>query len=228
MKLRTSTTQRDCLITDTISIDVALVFPPGSAHNSRASINRFNKSIQNNSLLPGEYQLSEEPSTEKMGKNMMIIAWIIALFFLTYVFGMWEENQFNPNTSPQSRQAEGATQVTLVRNRYGHYVVSGGINQRSVTFLVDTGATDVAIPGELEQELGLLRGRAHYVQTANGTTEAFSTVIDSLAVGDIQLRDVPASIVPNMQGKEVLLGMSFLKQVEFTQKGNQLTLRQAY
>ena len=184
--------------------------------------------MQNNNLPPENNHPQDDPSTEKMGKNMMIIAWVIALFSLTWIFGVWEEKQFNPNTSPQSQNAEGATQVTLIRNRYGHYVASGSINQRTVTFLVDTGATDVAVPGELQQELGLLRGRSHYVHTANGTTEAYSTVLDSLQIGEITLRDVPASIVPNMQGSEILLGMSVLKQVEFTQKGNELTLRQHY
>jgi len=164
--------------------------------------------------------------TETIGKNMMVIAWIFAIVLLTLFFGIWEDKQLNPNQSPNSLRAEDAIEVTLKRNRYGHYLVSGSVNQQEALFILDTGATVVAVPGELQQKLGLISGNVHYSNTANGTAKAYATTIKQLTIGDIKLQNVRASIIPNMQGQEILLGMSVLKQLEFTQKGDQLTLRQ--
>ncbi|MEH6473643.1 MAG: TIGR02281 family clan AA aspartic protease [Halopseudomonas sp.] len=171
--------------------------------------------------------MKAEPVAPKIGKNMMILAWIIAMGLLTWIFGDWEERQINPNRSPLSSSALGVTEVTLVRNRQGHYVTSGSINQHPVVFLVDTGATTVAIPGGLQQQLGLVEGKRQRSITANGTATAYATVIGQLKIGDIELFNVRASILPNMPGKHILLGMSVLREIEFTQKGDKLTLRQA-
>ena len=92
--------------------------------------------------------------------------------------------------------------------------------------MLDTGATNVAIPAHLADKLNLQRGHRHQVMTANGIAEAFGTRINTLTIGDILLRDIRASINPSMAGNEILLGMSALKQIEFTQRGDQLTLRQ--
>ncbi len=172
--------------------------------------------------------MSAEPIAPKIGRNMMIIAWVIAMGFLTWVFGNWEENQINPNSVPLTAKAGGVTQVTLMRNRQGHYVTSGSINQKTVTFLIDTGATTVAIPAELQQKLGLSVGNMQLSRTANGTTQTYSTVIEHITIGGIELFNVRASILPNMPGKQILLGMSVLREIEFTQKGDKLTLRQEH
>lgn len=178
--------------------------------------------------MPQPEQNRLPDNNQTVGKYMMAIAWIIAIVLLTWIFGVWEEKRVNPNSSPSSYQTQNAIEVTLQRNRYGHYLVSGSVNHREVLFILDTGATLVAVPGELQAELGLIAGRVHYSHTANGTTKAYATTIEHLAIGDIILHNVRASIIPNMQGKEILLGMSVLKQLEFSQKGDQLTLRQLY
>ena len=173
--------------------------------------------------------LEEESNTDRshsMGKKMMVIAWIFAIILLTFLFGLWEEKQLYPNSSPNSSRSDSSIEVKLKRNRYGHYLVSGSVNREEALFLLDTGATLVAVPGELQQKYNLVRGRSHYSNTANGTTKAYATIIETLTIGDIHLTNVKASIIPNMKGDEILLGMSALKQLEFTQKGNQLTLRQ--
>ena len=177
---------------------------------------------------PGMTHRPQNDSSQTIGKNMLIIAWVLALVVLTWIFGMWEDNQVNPNRSPDTSYSEQATEVALKRNRYGHYLTNGEINNQSVIFLVDTGASDVAIPQELQQELGLEAGQAHYAKTANGTTKGYNTRIRQLSIGGIKLYDVRASIIPNMEGREILLGMSVLNQLEFTQRGNELTLRQIH
>ena len=167
-----------------------------------------------------------DQATTQFGKRMIYIAWIMGLVLLTMFFGAWEEKQYNPNADPTSARADSYIEVKLKRNRQGHYLTGGKVNRRNALFLLDTGATLVAVPGELEDVYGLSRGRQHYTHTANGTATAYSTIINELSIGEITLYDVPASIVPNMQGEQILLGMSVLKELEFTQRGNNLTLRQ--
>ena len=144
------------------------------------------------------------------------------------IFGVWEERQSNPNTHPNSFRADdnGAIEVHLLRNRFNHYVVDGAINGYDVTFLLDTGATNVAIPAHLASRLNLSRGYRHQVMTANGSAVAFGTQLNTLTIGDIFLQDIRASINPSMGGDKILLGMSALKEIEFAQRGNRLILRQ--
>lgn len=160
-----------------------------------------------------------------MAKWFMIAAWCIGIALITYVFADVLERQYNPNQAPQTRSSGGNTEVILQRNRAGHYVANGIINDEAVVFLLDTGATSVSIPAHLAARLQLTPGRTAYAQTANGVVAVSQTQIDSISLGGIQLRNVAANLNPGMQGNEILLGMSFLKQVEFTQKGNTLILR---
>lgn len=170
--------------------------------------------------------MQNDPKTEGMGKAMTMIAWIIAIALLTYFFAGVEERQVNPNQSPSSERQDNVIKVELKRNRYGHYITNGEVDDKAVVFLLDTGATNVAIPGALENYLNLQRGPQHLVNTANGTAVAYETKIDSIRIGEITLFNVKASINPSMEGEEILLGMSALKQIEFRQKGNHLTLIQ--
>ena len=160
---------------------------------------------------------------------MMIAAWLGGIFLLTLLFQDVLESRLNPNAKPLVRVGEGGrSEVVLERNAQGHYVASGLINGYPVTFLLDTGATDVAVPEALADRLRLQRRKGGISQTANGPVAVWQTVLDEVGLGAIRLGKVRASIVPSMPaGSPVLLGMSFLKQLEFTQKDRQLILRQA-
>ncbi|RDV29084.1 TIGR02281 family clan AA aspartic protease [Alteromonas aestuariivivens] len=160
-----------------------------------------------------------------VSKWMVILAWISGLGLLTYVFSGMLEKRYNPNDQPASQYYNGQTEVTLKQNRAGHYVTSGTINGQKVVFLIDTGATDVAIPAHLQQRLGLEAGYSSLVQTANGTVRVSSTQIERLSIGEIEVRNVKANLNPGMDGDYILLGMSVLRQLEFTQRGDSLILR---
>ena len=116
--------------------------------------------------------------------------------------------------------------MQLLSNGQGHFVSSGQINGQTVQFLLDTGATDVAIPAKVADTLRLKRGMPVTVNTANGRSEGFRTMIDRLQVGDIVLHDVRALVAPGLEGEQILLGMSAMKQLEFTQRGGTMLLRQ--
>ena len=171
--------------------------------------------------------MSDRPAGQRAARVMLILAWIAALALATYWFGNWEEQRDNPNRQSQSVHGDGYIEVRLASSRGGHYVLDGQIDGRSVTFLLDTGATAVAVPQQLAGELGLQPGAPVQIRTANGTVTGARTRLASLQLGDIQLHDVAALITPGMEGDEVLLGMSALKQLEFTQKGGTLVLRQS-
>jgi aspartyl protease family protein len=172
--------------------------------------------------------MSDQPdhSTRQAGKIMMILAWLALFGVLIAFFAHWEENTYNPNRTPESRQNATENSVVLQRNRYHHYVTKGEINQKPVVFLLDTGASDVVVPATLEQTLQLNKGKTAYAKTANGTITVYKTHIDQLTIGSITLYDIEASINPSMDGESILLGMSALKNIEFTQRGEQLTLKQ--
>ncbi|MCJ8168531.1 retropepsin-like aspartic protease family protein [Atopomonas sediminilitoris] len=175
--------------------------------------------------------MSEQPpasSTRSSGRVMMIIAWIIGIWLAARFFAQLEERQVNPNSVPVSEQlSDGSVEVILKRNRHGHYVASGTINGQPVVYLLDTGATDVAIPQALAQRLALERGAPVQLATANGVSSGYRTQLQRLTLGDLRLTNVRATVAPNLTGGEVLLGMSALKQLEFTQRGDELRLRLA-
>ncbi|MDJ0739806.1 MAG: TIGR02281 family clan AA aspartic protease [Gammaproteobacteria bacterium] len=169
----------------------------------------------------------EQQATQRTGRWMLIFAWVAGLALLTLLFQDALESRFNPNAEPLVQQAaDGRHEVVLQRNARGHYVASGSINRLPVTFLLDTGATDVALPEALAERLRLPRQGGGVSQTANGVVAVWQTTLDEVQLGAITLRDVRAAIVPSMgAGDPVLLGMSFLRQLEFTQRDGQLTLR---
>ena len=161
-----------------------------------------------------------------MGQGMMAVAFLIALGLLTMFFAGVEDQQRNPNQAPESTFQSNSIEVVLERNRQGHYLVVGEINGREAEFLLDTGATDVVVPEPIAANLGLTKGRPGRAMTANGAVTVYDTRIDELKIGKIRLENVNASINPGMRNQEILLGMSALKQIEFIQRGAQLTLRQ--
>ncbi|MBU2871154.1 TIGR02281 family clan AA aspartic protease [Colwellia sp. E2M01] len=171
--------------------------------------------------------MTEVDPTNKIGKTFVWLAWIIGLALLVFVFQDALDEQYNPNSQPEVRLTDsGQAEVTLNQNRQGHYVARGTINNEPVTFLLDTGATQVSIPAHIADKLGLVAQGNYQVQTANGNVTVYKTQIAQLSLGNIFLYNVAAHINPAMKSDAILLGMSALKQVDFTQTGKQLILRE--
>ncbi|WP_295446337.1 TIGR02281 family clan AA aspartic protease [uncultured Thiodictyon sp.] len=161
-----------------------------------------------------------------LGRVMLFGAWVVGMALLVFFFKGVIERQRNPNPQPVAVAGAGAaSSVVLRRNRAGHYVAGGSINGEPVVFMLDTGATDVALPLALARRLGLQLRPGGRAQTANGTVETWATRLDSVDLGGLVARDVRASVLPAMSSDEVLLGMSYLKQFELIQQGDTLTLR---
>jgi len=170
--------------------------------------------------------VKQQSPGQRIGRVFMVLAWCAALFLATRFFGQWEARQQNPNVVVSSQQGEGFIEVKLVSNVQGHFVASGQINGQPVDFMLDTGATDVSIPADLARRLKLEEGFGVTLSTANGLSQGYRTRIERLQLGDIVLRDVRALVAPGLHGDQVLLGMSALNKLEFTQRGGTMLLRQ--
>jgi aspartyl protease family protein len=174
--------------------------------------------------------MNKSPDTgaapQRLGRGMIVAAWLLLLALLTWFFNAQLDRQHNPNQLVMTAtSADGQPEVQLERNRFGHYVATGLVNSQPVVFMLDTGATDVSVPLPVAERLGLEKGQPMLYRTANGTIRAWQTVIDEIRLGDLGIGPVRASINPGAQGDEILLGMSFLKHLDFKQQGNTLTLK---
>nr|VFJ86243.1 MAG: aspartyl protease family protein [Candidatus Kentron sp. LFY]VFK13066.1 MAG: aspartyl protease family protein [Candidatus Kentron sp. LFY] len=170
----------------------------------------------------------QQAHQRRIGMGMIAGAWIVLLGLLTMYFNDWLYDQENPNQQPLGiSMGNGIREVPLARNRQGHYMATGTINGRTARFLLDTGATTVSVPADLARSLRLPIGLAATAWTANGPITTYDTRLDEVRIGNILLRNVRANINPRMRSGEVLLGMSFLKRIEFAQQGDTLTLRQS-
>jgi aspartyl protease family protein len=169
---------------------------------------------------------SERTEQRRIGLFMFAIMWVVILGMLTLFFQDRWRSSYNPNQAVTTRSEGGVKTVILEANRGHHYVASGAINGESVTFLLDTGATDIAVPAGIAERAGLPRGQPVTFQTANGTARGYRTELDRVELGGIVVRNVRGSINPNMSERVVLLGMTFLRELEFTQRDGQLVLRQ--
>ncbi len=150
------------------------------------------------------------------------LTWIIGLGLLTLFFNQYLQQKNNPNAYLAT--ADRSKQVVLQSDTRGHYQAPGWINGERVQFLVDTGATYVSLSDDLARRIGLQSEGRALVETANGRTEVQRTTLDSVRLGGIEMRKVPAMITPGMTGDGVLLGMSFLQYLKITQQNGQLTL----
>ncbi|MDF1588256.1 MAG: TIGR02281 family clan AA aspartic protease [Gammaproteobacteria bacterium] len=169
--------------------------------------------------------MKQDSAPPTFNKTTIAIIWVALLVATTLIFNHVLEDINNPNQQlTVSINEQGQKEVVLERNRYGHYVATGKINGQSVVFLLDTGATLVAIPEHIARQLNLKKGRAFQTQTANGTSQSYTTIIESLALGDIVMTNVPASISSGMEFDKILLGMSFLKHLQLTQQGKILKI----
>jgi aspartyl protease family protein len=131
--------------------------------------------------------------------------------------------------NPGSPVGSNAGRVVLTADSRGHYITTGFINNKPQQFLVDTGASIVAISkaDALRLGLNLANGRTVQANTANG--QAFGTAIrvDSLRIGEITLNNVETWVLDDLAGP-ALLGMTFLSRTAMQQEGGSLTLVKRY
>ncbi len=160
---------------------------------------------------------------------MLFGAWVAGLALLGLGFHTYLQERDHPNRHlAQINATHDTSEIVLRYNRAGNYVVPGSIHDPPVVFMLDTGASTVALSQELAHTLKLPLRPGGRVHTANGVVDAWSTRIDSLTLGPFQVRNIRALVLPNMPGDQVLLGMTVLKRFDMVQQGQTLTLRQPH
>lgn len=161
------------------------------------------------------------------GKIMFGIVWIIIILFFYFISDSFISSQHYPNKNPKSSITHyGVKEVHLKQSRNKTYVLNGMINNIPVTFMVDTGASTVAIPTDLAIKLNLPRGRHVVVQTASGTLSGYTSKVNKIKLGNITLKNITVVVSSYAQPHIVLLGMSALRHLDFEKKGSMLILRQ--
>lgn len=126
-------------------------------------------------------------------------------------------------------QGGGRASVLLFASAGGHFFADGFVNGLPVRFLVDTGATTIALSEDQAKRLGIdyrRRGQPGHASTAGGVVRMYSLNLDKVEVGPITVYNVAAGVVEGAYPREPLLGMSFLGQLNMKREGEQLELSQ--
>jgi aspartyl protease family protein len=136
--------------------------------------------------------------------------------------------------APASVGGSGASRSTgsrivLTAGSGGHFYSQGAINGRAVNFVVDTGATSIALGMAEAQRLGInpKMGQLGRVGTANGDVTAIRVQLDSVRLGDVEVFNVEAVLLPSSM-PHVLLGNSFLTRFQMTRNNDQMVLERRY
>ena len=119
--------------------------------------------------------------------------------------------------------------IVLTASSGGHFLTPGSINGGAVHFMVDTGATSVAMGAADAQRLGInyRAGQLGYGSTANGTVPIYRVKLNSVRIGDVEVFDVDASVLPAGM-PHVLLGNSFLTRFQMKRDNDQMVLERRY
>jgi aspartyl protease family protein len=131
--------------------------------------------------------------------------------------------------SEQTRQPANSRTVAISRGQNGHFQTDGVVDGRRLGFLVDTGASVIALREGDAARLGIHPSQREYttrVNTANGTILAAPIELNRVEVGDVTVRNVAGLVLPDEALAQNLLGMSFLSRVHWQYEGGKLVLEQ--
>jgi aspartyl protease family protein len=125
--------------------------------------------------------------------------------------------------------ASGGTQIVLTAGSGGHFVTQGSINGRGTQFVVDTGATMVAMSEAEARRLGIAfeTGQRMQAHTANGVTSGYRISLGTVRIQDVEVHNVQAAVMP-MGMPYILLGNSFLSRFQMKQENDTMTLTRRF
>ncbi len=153
----------------------------------------------------------------------MVVAWGMILLGLMAVYGLWGDITRGMRPSQQA----GAAEITLPRAEDGHYYAQLEIQGQEISFMVDTGASDVVLTQADARKLGLDPASLLYLGqafTANGPVRTARVDLPDVRFGPFSDPSIGASVNEgSMDGS--LLGMSYLSQFQITISGDQMVLR---
>jgi aspartyl protease family protein len=118
--------------------------------------------------------------------------------------------------APTSPNPANSREIVLSPDSHGHFRVDGRVDARPLSFVVDTGATTIALTARDASALGIHPSVNDYtmgVQTANGSVRAAPVTLDRVEIGSIAIHDVKAIVLPEGALSDNLLGMTFLSRL---------------
>lgn len=128
-----------------------------------------------------------------------------------------------------SGSSSGGTRIVLPVSSGGHFMAQGAINGRAVSFMLDTGATTIAMSAADAQRIGLdfSKGQPVRMNTANGIAPGYRLRLASVRVGDVEVFDVEA-IVSQQPMPYILLGNSFISRFSMRRDADQMVLEKRF
>ena len=131
----------------------------------------------------------------------------------------------SPSNLGGAASAGTGDKIVLTSVSGGHFVTSGTVNGSAVRFFVDTGATTITMGAADAERIGIdyKRGQLGYTSTANGVIPAYRVMLSSVRIGDVQVYNVEATVLPSSM-PYLLLGNSFLDRFQMRRENDRLTL----
>lgn len=160
-------------------------------------------------------ELSIKKSLKYLGAWSLIAIFFIGIYAYRYEFSDFK-NRILGELNPSSAKVNNSGQLIVKLSKGGHFFLNVKINDLPIRFMIDTGASDIAIDVGLAQKLGinsknLIFNKAY--QTANGISWGAKTRVNNIKFANLTFKNVPVSVVNSDLGTP-LLGMSFLRQFQ--------------
>jgi len=165
----------------------------------------------------------------------IVVVSLIACAFVPRYAALWlassaETADAHPQSAPAQPGASSSRSVIIAPSRGGHFRVSGRVDGRRIDFMVDTGASVIALKQEDAAMLGIRpteRDYAGMVRTANGAVRVARVELDTVEIEDLEVHNVAAVVLPPGAANENLLGLSFLRRLRrFEYADGKLVLEQ--
>ena len=157
---------------------------------------------------------------------LVLLAFAVAVLAPRYLTHRQENAAVIAKATPDGPSSRS---ISISRGQNGHFWVDGRVDGRRLNFMVDTGASSIALREGDAARIGIHPARREYtarISTANGVIMAAPIELSRVEVGDVVVRNVAAMVLPDDALGENLLGMSFLGQVHWQYQSGKLVLEQ--
>lgn len=172
--------------------------------------------------------MPQEPRPRSTASTLRRSTLALLLFWLVVATGLWAGFQWNEMHKRAGLKAYTASSGELVipRSPDGHFYVDGEVNHQPVRFLVDTGASSIAVTAELARAAGLPKGQPIVLATAGGNTQGELVRGVPVKVGPLVHNDTSVTVGLQAERPDVaLLGQSFLRHFDVRITARQMTLQ---